>query len=241
VSLERRRALGGPDRPSAPHGDPADLPDRNAHERRILEAYRDQGKDVRRSRDPDGSGDGETWVQCAADTLALMWAGTDVIRRATLFDGQWLGRPDFLIRRDEHRSDLGAWSYEVVAATATDAVRETALLRTSFQTEMLADAQGREPEYMYLSVDGPELRTERFRVSEHAAHYRTASRRFLDTARPGEDSRPITADTADADLPTYPEPCDHCPRCGWLPACRARWEGDEVEERQETEQETRTG
>ena len=42
-----------------------------------------------------------------------MQAGADVVYQGFLFDGSWLGYPDFL-RKVDRPSKLGSWSYEVI-------------------------------------------------------------------------------------------------------------------------------
>src|SRR5262245_36500084 len=87
------------------------------HQQRFLEELRAENLrivEIRRdgSRADEVPNPGEELRAAAAETVAAMRDGADVIYQATFFDGRWRGHADFL-RRVDVRSDLGAWSYEV--------------------------------------------------------------------------------------------------------------------------------
>src|SRR5687767_9633530 len=66
------------------------------HEQRYIDILEARGRDVvRLNADWDRS-----YEERAAETEALMRQGVDVIYQATVFDGQWVGHPDFLLRVD---------------------------------------------------------------------------------------------------------------------------------------------
>ena len=53
-----------------------------------------------------------SYAEQAAATIDAMRRGDDVIYQGTVFDGRWLGYPDFLLKKSG-ASDLGDWHYEV--------------------------------------------------------------------------------------------------------------------------------
>jgi len=122
------------------------------HEAQILEAYRGDGRDVVSLTRPErGSDTGPDWPAYAAETLRHMRAGVDVIHQACLFDGQWLGLPDFLIRVDRP-SGLGDWSYEVVDAKLSRTAKAGAVLQICAYSEMLEAVQGLAPDRMHPTL-----------------------------------------------------------------------------------------
>jgi uncharacterized protein len=130
------------------------------HERAYLERLEGEGKRVVRfgpiakeERGPEG------YARRAAETLAALREGPDVMYQGTLYDGRWLGLVDFLTQAEE-RSELGAWSYEVAGAKLAREAKASAVLQACAYSEMLARLQGREPERMYLWLGGPVPRKE---------------------------------------------------------------------------------
>ena len=214
TTLNQARALGGPKPPVFDDPGAEVLRQRgHEHEAQILEGYRDRSLDVRELEEPtweEGWAGG--WAPLAGDTLDLMRAGVDVICQACLFDGTWLGRPDFLVKVSLP-SDLGSWSYEVVDAKLARSAKAGAVLQICFYSEMLEAVQGSAPERMYLALGGPEGALETFRVTDYAAYYRSVKGRFLQAV---SDNRS-----------TYPEPCTHCNVCAWSPVCKAQWHADD--------------
>ena len=83
------------------------------HERRYLEDLRASGRRVVEIRkdgsrveplpgnpgDPAPRDPGTELREAAAETIAAMRSGADVIYQATFFDGTWRGHADFLLRR----------------------------------------------------------------------------------------------------------------------------------------------
>src|SRR5204863_76537 len=63
----------------------------------------------------------------AAETLAAMRDGADVIYQAPLAGGRWHGRADFLLKT-RTPSTLGPWSYEVVDAKLATETRASTVL-----------------------------------------------------------------------------------------------------------------
>jgi uncharacterized protein len=212
------------------------------HERRVLWRYRDQGltiASVTSPPDPEEGGPGrrtpEHYAAAAAATIDAMHSGADIIYQGTLFDGRWLGRADFMRRVERPSPAFGEWSYEVVDAKLARQAKGEHILQIALYTDLLAKAQGVEPEHMHLVLGGVEPQEESFRYNDFAAYYRLVRRRFdahlADQAeaieRAGRARRAEDADSATAAITTYPEPCAHCPVCDWQPVCRARWKADD--------------
>ena len=155
-----------------------------------------------------GISSAQRWNSGAESTRTAMQMGAQVIFQGVLFDGAWLGKPDFLLRVPG-RSDLGNWSYEVVDAKLAREAKAGAVLQISLYSDLLADVQGRSPEHMHLAL-GRSDEPERFRVDDFAAYYRMVRRRF--EAHVASD--PLSH--------TYPEPVAHCDVCNWSQECDAR-------------------
>src|SRR3954452_11545188 len=66
-----------------------------AHEQRYIDVLERRGLTVVRG-DDDWA---HSYEDRAAETERLMRQGVDVIYQATVFDGRWVGPPDFLIRK----------------------------------------------------------------------------------------------------------------------------------------------
>ncbi|HSM13678.1 MAG TPA: TM0106 family RecB-like putative nuclease, partial [Thermoanaerobaculia bacterium] len=137
-----------------------------------------------------------------------------------LFDGTWVGLPDFLLRTDTP-SDLGAWSYEVVDTKLARSAKGGAVLQISLYSDLLTQTQGAQPERMALALGGPDARTEWFRVADFAAYYRSAKARFEALMAEGAGAAPP--------LPVAPDPVEFCPLCDWKQRCdRERREVDHL-------------
>ena len=147
-----------------------------------------------------------------------MRAGADVIYQATFFDGRWRGHVDFL-QRVEVPSDLGPFSYEVWDTKLARHVKGSAVLQLSLYSELLADAQGHVPEFMYVALGGSAHLKERLRVNDFAAYSRLVRGMFED----------FVATEATYPPPTRPEPVEHCDVCRWSVDCaRARRRADDL-------------
>lgn len=147
----------------------------------------------------------------AERTTAAMRAGTRLLFQATLFDGDWQGRADFLRRRDTP-SDLGAWSYEVLDTKLTRRVRPSAVHQLCLYSRLVGRVQGRPPERAHLVLgDGTRVAID---PARYAALHRHVARRLGDTLRAG----PVA---------TYPEPVGHCDMCALAAECDARRRADD--------------
>lgn len=178
------------------------------HETEYLGRLRSGGLSVAEipRADPDLSSH-ERWVAEAHATLEAMRQGADVVYQGTLFDGEWLGKPDFL-RRVETASELGEWSYEVVDTKLAREAKAGAVLQITLYSAVLSEAQGQEPASMHLALGGAGRPEEIFRYADFAAYFRLIRRQFLDAMA-----------AADGDPPVAPDPCSHCDICAWRTRC----------------------
>jgi uncharacterized protein len=174
------------------------------------------------------------WDEAAAQTVAAIRSGADVIYQATFLQGEWRGRADFLVRveraKGEERSDAGQhddaspfalsslplpprpWSYEVVETKLARSTKARAIIQLCFYSDLLADIQGVVPEYMHVVLGGG-AEPERFFVQRYLAYFRKVRREF--------------AAAYAADGVTYPEPVELCRVCDWSTVCDQRWRADD--------------
>src|SRR5690606_24436146 len=147
-----------------------------------------------------------------AATIAQMRAGAPLIYQAPLGNGRWFGRADFL-RRIEEPSDLGGWSYEVTDAKLATETRAGTILQLCMYSTLLAEIQGRLPEYAYVLAPHHNFHPEPWRLAEYMAYYRLVRRRL-------EEALARAADT-------YPDPVAHCDVCAWWARCNDRRRRDD--------------
>jgi predicted RecB family nuclease len=121
---------------------------------------------------------GEGTRQSAAETLDAMREGADIVFQAVLADGDWLGHIDFLRKLDDVDSDLGPWSYEAVDMKLARHVKPYFVVQLAPYSELLARAQGREPEHIEIVLGNWE--SERLRLRDFDAYVRRLRGRFLE-------------------------------------------------------------
>ncbi len=149
--------------------------------------------------------------RAAADTLAAMRSGVDVVYQAVFLDSSgWRGFADFLERVDTP-SALGDFSYEVADTKLARHSKPYFILQLCFYSEQLARAQGVEPEWMHVLLGHGERDSSRPR--EFMPYYRRVRARFLEAVAAGLD--------------TYPLPVSHCAICDFRELCEAQWERDD--------------
>jgi uncharacterized protein len=175
-------------------------------ERLYLEHLRGEGLTIATA----GEGDGATGLDL---TIQAMRGGADVVYQATLRNGRWHGRADFL-RRVERRSRLGAWSYEVLDAKLARDTRAGTILQLCLYSHMLSEIQGVLPEQMHVVMPGEPLRLEPFRVQDFLAYHRLVQRRLAAAVEGGASD-------------SYPEPVPQCDICRWWPRCDQQWRKDD--------------
>ena len=187
------------------------------HETRFLASLKDRGLRVTELAGDRKVFTTRDWQRYADDTIQAMKSGADVIYQGALFDGEWAGKPDFLLKVDTP-SDLGEWSYEVADTKLAREAKGGALLQVLLYADLLARVQGRVPEHVQLALAGPDARTESFRVNDYAAYFRSIKQRFLEHVG-----------NAPSQLPTAPEPVAQCDICAWSSTCdRERREVDHL-------------
>ncbi len=165
---------------------------------------------------------GDQLRAAAAETIAAMAAGQDVIYQATFFDGTWRGHADFLLRVDDSArpSTFGPYHYEVADTKLARHVKASAILQICSYIDQLERIQGVRPEWLHVALGGSARAVERLRVDDYMAYYRSARDRFLATMA---NQKPATYPPA----LTYPEPVDHCDVCRWAAECSKRRRDDD--------------
>lgn len=187
------------------------------HEEGYLRRLEAEGKRVKKF---ESLGEGEYGNDAAykrrlEETLAAMREGWDVIYQGTLYDGEWLGFVDFLIKVNRPSgapSAFGSWSYEVADAKLTREAKASAVLQTSVYSEMLARVQDVRPVRIHLYLGGATPRMASFRLAHFAAYQRSLASRM------GDHLHATPASTAE--LPVAPDPVELCQICGWRGRCR---------------------
>src|SRR6185369_3445465 len=96
---------------------------------------------------------GDQLRAAAAETIAAMRSGVDVVYQATFFDGTWRGHADFLLKASKP-SDLGDWSYEVADTKLARKAKAGAILQVCSYVEQLARVQGVAPESLHIVLGG---------------------------------------------------------------------------------------
>jgi predicted RecB family nuclease len=143
----------------------------------------------------------------AEATLELMQDGVEGICQGVLWRGDRLGIPD-LLRRVDGRSGLGEHHFEVLDVKSSHRSRGDQLLQVGFYSRLLAEVQGRSPEFGYLVLkDG---REERFRLVDFDAAIEEAEVEVRRILADPHSERPFLS--------------HHCLRCRWSELCGAELE-----------------
>ena len=179
------------------------------HERSYIESLRAKGLAI-----VDLSNEAEE--QAKEATWAAMKNGAQAIVQAGLAIGGWRGRADVLLRVEQlgKPSRLGNWAYEVVDCKLARETKAETILQLCFYSDLVADLQGLEPEFLHVIRPHVDFGPESYRFSAFVAYYRSVRRALQDA---------VTSDPAD----TYPEPVDHCEVCRWWKECDGRRRRDD--------------
>ena len=102
-------------------------------------------------------------------TRGAMRDGAPLIYQATLFDGTWQGRADFL-RRVDRPSDLGDFSYEVIDTKLARQVKPEFVHQLVLYSNLVAGVQGVEPELAHVLLG--DKSTFPIRIADYAALHR---------------------------------------------------------------------
>jgi len=178
-------------------------------ELRYLKSLKGEGRQV--AEIPEGDGSRAALLDAVARTQEALRGGAEVVYQATFFRDGLRGHADFLFRVDRP-SNLGDFSYEVADTKLARRAKPYFVLQLCFYSELLAAAQGGEPERIHVILGNGERRT--FRLAEFSAYFRRVRAAFLDALAEGGRS-------------TYPEPVAHCEICRWRTACDERREADD--------------
>jgi predicted RecB family nuclease len=193
------------------------------HEQRYLDQLRDEGLTITSLDVPEG--EWTAYETRAAQTIEAMERGDDVIFQATVFDGRWVGHPDFLLRV-AGASRFGDYHYEVADTKLARSAKASALIQICSYVDQIERIQGVRPNKVYVVTGGAKIETHPFRTAEMMSYYRHAKQRFddaLDEARVGPRTWPIPR------AESYPDPVEHCAVCRWYPYnCRVQWLKDDA-------------
>jgi predicted RecB family nuclease len=152
-----------------------------------------------------------SWEDAVAKTVEAICGGADAIYQATFRSAPWIGRADFLIRRNRP-SSLGDFSYEVVETKLARSTKARAILQLCFYSDLLAKIQGVLPEWMVV-VLGSGSDTEKFAAPHYLAYFRKVKRDFEEAYKSSSD--------------TYPEPVELCDVCAWFTHCDRQRRADD--------------
>src|SRR6188768_3590950 len=117
------------------------------------------------------------YAQLAARTEEAMRRGDDVIYQGFVYDGRWIGYPDFLIKVPGD-SALGDWHYEVADTKLARTAKAAALVQIATYVELIDRIQKRVPEKVRVVTGGVQPDVREFRTAEMMAYYRAAKARF---------------------------------------------------------------
>ena len=137
--------------------------------------------------------------------------GFKLIYKAFFIDKDFRGECDFLIRQ-EKKSDLGEYSYEVYDTKITKNLRSKHVLQITGYSFLLSKVQGLMPLKMYL-IDGSN-KIHDYKVSEFIDYFLYSKENF-------EKFIPFAKKEN-----LYPEKCSFCPLCPWLDECEKIWIND---------------
>ncbi len=209
TELDRQVARGERTRP--PRDESTELIARKGdeHERRYLQRLRDLYGDALVAFEDRAENTDEGLRAAEQQTLAAMAEGVHLIYQATFYDGQFLGRADFL-RRVETPCERWAWSYEVIDTKVALQAKPYFLIQLCNYSEHLARIQGAMPQYGYIVLGSGEER--RFKLNDYSAYYRHVKASMLANADAGD---------------VYPYECSHCAICPWSNDCEKQRDDDD--------------
>ena len=118
-------------------------------------------------------------------------------------------------RRVETPSGLGAWSYEALDTKLARETRAGAVLQLCLYSDLLGQAQGVAPEWMYVVVPWSDFEPQRYRFADYGAYFRQVKHGLLASLAAGAAGS------------TYPDPVAHCDICRWREACDKRRHDDD--------------
>ncbi|MBW9265761.1 MAG: TM0106 family RecB-like putative nuclease [Candidatus Thiodiazotropha sp. (ex. Lucinisca nassula)] len=144
--------------------------------------------------------------EAVASTQKAMEEGEQIIIQAALQHGRWSGRADIL-RRIETPSALGAWSYEIIDTKLARETKGGTVLQLCLYADLLEQAQGIPPEYVYVVAPWSDFESQQFRYAAYAAYFRRA-KATIQSVIDKQDRQD-----------EYPDPKEHCDVCRWQERC----------------------
>ena len=147
-------------------------------------------------------------------TLEAMRNGSEIIIQAALRHGRWSGRADVL-RRVETPSDLGDFSYEIIDTKLARETKGGTVLQLCLYADLLANAQGRPPEKVFVVAPWSDYQPQEFRFADYAAYFRRVK-------AAAENALELPDDQVE-----YPDPKSHCDVCRWEQQCEKRRRADD--------------
>jgi len=176
------------------------------HEARYLQDLQESGVSVF-----DAKASGQSIAAAAEATKRAMAEGVPVIFQGCIHSPEFVGYVDFL-RRVDHPSGLGNFSYEVVDTKLARSPKAKFIIQLCLYSDLLSVDQGFLPHNIHVVLGD---RTEQsYRLADYFRYYRSVKARFLERVKGG-----LT--------PTYPEPCAHCDLCHWRDLCQEQWTQDD--------------
>lgn len=160
----------------------------------------------------------ERYHEAEQETLGAMRRGAPIIYQATFFDGQFLGRADFLRRVDGVPSNLGDYSYEVIDTKLGLSARPYYLVQLCNYSEHLERLQGCAPKFGHVVFGNGNEQS--FYLNDYIAYYRHLKRTFLAFA-----NDPSFAETGEPRA--YPLKVKHCGICAWNDRCTQKRNDDD--------------
>ncbi|WP_084582912.1 TM0106 family RecB-like putative nuclease [Sphingomonas azotifigens] len=176
------------------------------HERAYLRRLRQEGRSV-----IEISSTG-TLEERTEATLRAMQEGYDVVYQGAFLKGRWHGFSDFLLRRDDTTSLLGAYAYDVADTKLARSAKAKHVLQLCVYAEMLEKVQGITPQQMHVVLGSGEITSVR---TTSVLHYFSFIRRRFEAFI---DAPPVTSAA---------DPCGHCTFCRWSRRCNSEWEAAE--------------
>ena len=150
--------------------------------------------------------DGVSFEDSVRATGNALKAGPEIVFQGALAGGMWGGYADFL-ERVPVSSDLGAFSYEVADTKLKRKPAPGHVLQLALYSDLLADHQGRAPEYAHVQLGSGERFS--FRLAEYSDYTRFARDRLEAFVQSPPRTRPV--------------PCSLCDLCRWRVRCAEEW------------------
>jgi predicted RecB family nuclease len=120
-----------------------------------------------------------------------------------------------VLLRVDAPSKLGNWSHEPVDTKLARETKAGAILQLCLYADLVAEAQGLPPEYMYVVAPWSEFQPQRYRFADYGAYFRKVKRALAKAIQ-----------TAPTEAP-YPLQIEHCDICRWREVCDRRRRDDD--------------